>query len=144
MTVDRLAGLAGRQPGLAALMAIFMFSLTGIPPLAGFFGKLYVFGAAVQAGLTRGWPSSACSTAPIAAYYYLRVTVAMFMSRARRAELPPAGKAGCAGVGGLIMLSAVAHGRAGHLAVPVDAEHRQRRGAACDAVGAVLASTFGC
>ncbi len=49
---NRMHGLAARQPVLAALMALFMLSLAGIPPLAGFFGKLYVFSAAVQGGWT--------------------------------------------------------------------------------------------
>ena len=42
VTLERITGLSSRQPGMAILMAIFMFALTGIPPLAGFFGKLYV------------------------------------------------------------------------------------------------------
>jgi NADH:ubiquinone oxidoreductase subunit 2 (subunit N) len=71
--------LAGRQPALAALMAVFMFALAGIPPLAGFFGKLYVFGSAVEAGLT--WLAIVgVINSAIAAYYYLRVTVEMFMT----------------------------------------------------------------
>ena len=45
-------GLSRRRPMMALALAIFMFSLAGIPPLAGFFGKLYVFKAAVDAGLT--------------------------------------------------------------------------------------------
>ena len=49
--IDDLAGLASHQPLLAAALAVFMFSLAGIPPLAGFFAKLYVFIAAVDAGL---------------------------------------------------------------------------------------------
>ena len=52
VSIERLHGLAQRQPVLAVLMAIFMFSLAGIPPLAGFFAKLYVFSGAVEAGLT--------------------------------------------------------------------------------------------
>ena len=48
--VDDLAGLGRTDPGMAMWMAVFMFSMAGIPPLAGFFGKLYVFLAAVQGG----------------------------------------------------------------------------------------------
>ena len=48
------------RPGAGAGMAIFMFSMAGIPPLAGFFGKLYVFLAAVQARLLDAGASSAC------------------------------------------------------------------------------------
>ncbi len=84
VTMDQIAGLSSRQPGLAVLMAVFMFALTGIPPLAGFFGKLYVFGAAVQAGLV--WLAViAVINSAIAAYYYLRVTVSMFMAEPRPA-----------------------------------------------------------
>jgi NADH:ubiquinone oxidoreductase subunit 2 (subunit N) len=79
VTREDILGLAGRQPALAALMAIFMFGLTGIPPLAGFFGKLYVFGSAVGAGLTSLAIVGVINSA-IAAYYYLRVTVEMFMA----------------------------------------------------------------
>ncbi len=79
VTGERMAGLANRQPVLAVLMAVFMFSLAGIPPLAGFFGKLYVFSGAVDAGLT--WLAIvAVINSAIGAYYYLRVTVSMFMA----------------------------------------------------------------
>ncbi len=78
VTLERITGLSSQQPGLAVLMAILLFALTGIPPLAGFFGKLYVFGAAVQANLA--WLAIiAVLNSAIAAYYYLRVTVNMFM-----------------------------------------------------------------
>jgi len=61
------------------LMAIFMFSLAGIPPLAGFFAKLYVFSGAVEAGLTWLAVIGVINSA-IGAYYYLRVTVSIFMT----------------------------------------------------------------
>ncbi len=71
-------GLFSRKPLLAVVMAVFMLSLTGIPPLAGFFGKLYLFGAAIAAGWT--WLAVAgVLNSVVSAYYYLRVTVAMFM-----------------------------------------------------------------
>jgi NADH-quinone oxidoreductase subunit N len=73
--VEQLADLAGvsrQRPMLAAALAIFMFSLAGIPPLAGFFGKLYVFLAAVDAGLT--WLAIVgVLTSVVGAYYYLRI-----------------------------------------------------------------------
>ena len=79
VSIERMHGLASRQPALAALMAIFMLSLAGIPPLAGFFGKLYVFTGAVEAGMI--WLAIVgVINSAIAAYYYLRVTVVMFMS----------------------------------------------------------------
>jgi NADH-quinone oxidoreductase subunit N len=74
-TLDDLNGLAARKPWLAAAMALFMLSLAGIPPLAGFLGKLYLFGAAVQAGLT--WLAIVgVINSVISAAYYLRVVVA--------------------------------------------------------------------
>lgn len=67
-----LSGVSRRQPMLAAALAIFMFSLAGIPPLAGFFGKLYVFLAAVDAGLT--WLAViGVLTSVVGAYYYIRI-----------------------------------------------------------------------
>jgi len=73
-----LAGLASHKPGLALAMALFMLSLAGMPPLAGFMGKLYVFGAAVQAGLV--WLAIVgVLNSVVSAYYYLRVVVYMYM-----------------------------------------------------------------
>ena len=84
-TLDDLAGLAARKPGLAAAMALFMLSLAGVPPLAGFLAKLYVFGAAVQADLT--WMAVlGVVNSVISAYYYLRVVVTMYMREPRPAE----------------------------------------------------------
>ncbi len=88
VTGEQVQGLASRQPGMALLMAVFMFGLTGIPPLAGFFGKLYVFSGAVDAGLT--WLAIiGVLNSAIAAYYYLRVTVSMFMAEPAGAAEPP-------------------------------------------------------
>lgn len=74
------AGLIRREPALALLMTLFLLSLTGIPPTAGFFGKFYVILAAVEAG---GWLTVlavvAVLNAAAAAFYYLRVVVYMFM-----------------------------------------------------------------
>ncbi len=71
-------GLAERNPGLAALMTVFMASLIGLPLTAGFFGKFYLFKSAIDAELywlaALGLLSSA-----VAAFYYLRVIVAMYM-----------------------------------------------------------------
>jgi NADH-quinone oxidoreductase subunit N len=79
VTREEILGLASRQPALAIVMAVFMFGLTGIPPLAGFFGKLYVFGSAIEVGLT--WLAIVgVINSAIAAYFYLRVTVEMFMT----------------------------------------------------------------
>lgn len=78
VTTEDVAGLSARRPALALLMAVFMFALTGMPPLAGFFGKLYVFSGAVEGGLAWLAVVGVLNSA-IAAYYYLRVTVLMYM-----------------------------------------------------------------
>lgn len=78
---NRAAGIADRWPLLAFAMAIFMFSLSGVPPLAGFFGKFYVFKAAVDGGWT--WLAViGMLNSAIGLYYYLRVTVAMYFESA--------------------------------------------------------------
>ncbi len=72
-----LAGLSKTNPAMAAALAIFMFSLAGVPPLAGFFGKFYVFYAAVQAGLI--WLAViAVVTSVVSAFYYLRIVKVMY------------------------------------------------------------------
>jgi NADH-quinone oxidoreductase subunit N len=80
--ISDLSGLAKSDPGLALAMAAFMFSMAGIPPLSGFFGKLYVFLAAVQAGL---WTLAILGvlTSVIGAYYYLRVVKVMYFDEAQ-------------------------------------------------------------
>jgi NADH-quinone oxidoreductase subunit N len=76
--VDDYAGLARRHPVLAATLGLFLLSLVGIPPFAGFVGKFYVFGSAVRAGYV--WLTVlAVLNSAIAAYYYLRVIVYMYM-----------------------------------------------------------------
>ncbi len=76
--LSSFAGLASRDPWRAAAMAILLLSLTGIPPTVGFFAKLYVLLAAVNAGL--GWLAVAIAlNAAMAAFYYLRVIVTMYM-----------------------------------------------------------------
>ena len=72
------AGLWHRQPFLAVAMALCMFSLAGVPPTAGFWGKFYVFAAAWEAGLQ--WLAIVgVITSAIAAFFYLRIIVQMFM-----------------------------------------------------------------
>jgi NADH-quinone oxidoreductase subunit N len=75
--VDDLAGLGRTDPAMAAAMAIFMFSMAGIPPLAGFFSKLYIFLAAVQ---EQAWTLAVVGvlTSVIGAYYYLRIIKVMY------------------------------------------------------------------
>jgi NADH-quinone oxidoreductase subunit N len=75
--ISELSGLSRTDPGLALAMAIFMFSMAGVPPLSGFFGKLYVFLSAVQSGL---WTLAIVGvlTSVVGAYYYLRVVKVMY------------------------------------------------------------------
>ena len=71
-------GLAKTHPLAAGLMLVFMFSLTGIPPTAGFMGKFYLFMSAIQAGYT--WVVLiAVIFSAISAYFYLRVVMLMYM-----------------------------------------------------------------
>jgi NADH-quinone oxidoreductase subunit N len=76
--VGDYAGLARRHPVLAATLTLFLLSLVGIPPLAGFVAKFYLFGSAVQAGYIWLTVIGVLNSA-IAAYYYLRVIVYMYM-----------------------------------------------------------------
>ncbi len=72
------AGLGRRHPVLAFALALLLLSLVGIPPLAGFVGKFYLFGAAVRAGFVWLAVLGVLNSA-VAAYYYLRVIVTMYM-----------------------------------------------------------------
>jgi NADH-quinone oxidoreductase subunit N len=77
LTFEDFAGLGRRAPWTSLLMAVFMFSLTGIPPFAGFLGKYYVFAGAVKAGYT--WVAIVgVLMSVISAYYYLRLVVMMY------------------------------------------------------------------
>jgi len=77
-SITDFEGLAKTHPFLSALMLIFMFSLTGIPPTAGFIGKLYVFMSAINAGYT--WlVLVAVVFSVISAYFYLRIVMYMYM-----------------------------------------------------------------
>ena len=77
VSYEDYTGLSTRKPVLAGLMALFMFSLTGIPPFAGFFGKYYVFVGAIKAGFT--WLAIiGVLMSVVSAYYYLRVVVLMY------------------------------------------------------------------
>jgi NADH-quinone oxidoreductase subunit N len=81
--ITELSGLAETRPGFAFALAMLMFSLAGIPPLAGFFAKWYVFLAAIDAGLY--WLAAAGVVASVVgAYYYLRIVKLMYFDQ--RAE----------------------------------------------------------
>jgi NADH-quinone oxidoreductase subunit N len=75
--IQDLAGMSNLHPKLALALAIFMFSLAGIPPLAGFFAKLYVFKAALSAGLF-GSAIFGLLTSVVASYYYLKIVKVMY------------------------------------------------------------------
>ena len=80
ITVKDLDGFSGRHPWLAGAMSVFILSLAGIPPLAGFFGKFYVFTAALKAGCV--WlVVIALVMSAVSVYYYLRVLTAMYMEK---------------------------------------------------------------
>ena len=75
--LDAYAGLGSKSPILAAFMGLFMFALAGIPPMAGFFGKYYVFVAAIESNLT--WLAIVgVFSSVISVYFYLRVVVYMY------------------------------------------------------------------
>jgi NADH-quinone oxidoreductase subunit N len=79
--VADLAGLSRTRPGMALLLAILMFSMAGIPPLAGFFGKLYVFMAAIEAKLY-ALAIIGVLASVVAAYYYIRIVKLMYFDEA--------------------------------------------------------------
>jgi NADH-quinone oxidoreductase subunit N len=77
-SIESLSGLAQTRPAYAAAIAIFMFSLAGIPPLFGFWPKLLVFQAAVGAGFAALAVAAILGTV-IGAYYYLKIVKVMYM-----------------------------------------------------------------
>lgn len=90
--IDDFAGLAQRQPGMAAMLAIFLLSLIGVPLTGGFFGKFYIFKAALDSKLIWLTVLGLLNSA-VAAYYYLRILVVMYMREPGESveTLPPAG-----------------------------------------------------
>jgi len=87
LTLDDYAGLGTRQPFAAAGLSLFLLSLLGLPITAGFFGKLYIFSAAIKSKLL--WLAIAMAVnSIIGAYYYFRVIVVMYM-REHKGSVPP-------------------------------------------------------
>ena len=79
--IDDLAGLSRTHPGKALALTIFMFSMAGVPPMAGFWAKWYVFMAAINQGLiTLSVIGVLCSV--VSAYYYLRIIKVMYFDEA--------------------------------------------------------------
>jgi NADH-quinone oxidoreductase subunit N len=83
-SIDQLAGLARTQPTMAFFLAMLLFSMAGVPPLAGFFAKFYVFLAAIKAGLYL-LAVIGVVTSVVGAYYYLAIVKVMYFDE-------PAGK----------------------------------------------------
>ncbi len=85
--INELAGLGQNSPIMAAIFGALLFSLAGIPPLAGFWSKFYVFGAAIQAGL---YPLAIIGVlaSVVSAFYYLRIVKIMYMDDPRETFLP--------------------------------------------------------
>ncbi len=102
--IDQLAGLARTQPVVAMFFAALLFSLAGIPPLAGFFAKFYVFLAAIDAKLYALSVIGVVSSV-VGAYYYLRIVKIMYMDDPAEAFLPmPNGLRVILGVFGLFVI----------------------------------------
>ncbi len=89
--IDDLAGLSRTNPVLATVMTVFLFSLAGIPPMAGFFGKWYTFLAAVQAGL---YPLAIIGivASVVGAFYYLRMIKIMWFDEPAAGFVPVSGE----------------------------------------------------
>ncbi|MGA9486520.1 MAG: NADH-quinone oxidoreductase subunit NuoN [Methylocella sp.] len=102
--ISDLSGLAKTDGVMAFFLAMMMFSLAGIPPLAGFFAKWYVFNAAIQAGLY--WLSViGVLSSAVAAYYYLRIVKVMYFDEAAPAfDRPAAAPRAVLAVTGLLVL----------------------------------------
>lgn len=81
--INDYAGLGYKQPLLAIAMTLFMLSMAGIPPMAGFVGKFYIFSAAMKSGYV-GLAVIGVINSVISVYYYLRITVIMYMKEPTR------------------------------------------------------------
>jgi NADH-quinone oxidoreductase subunit N len=111
--IESLAGLSRTRPGLALALAMFMFSLAGIPPLMGFWPKFYVFQAAVQADLI--WLAAVgIATSVIGAYYYIKIVKIMYFDDAAPAYERTREPVGTV----LIAASALFVSPLGYLAIP--------------------------
>ncbi|HEY0595732.1 NADH-quinone oxidoreductase subunit NuoN [Sphingopyxis sp.] len=91
-SIPALAGLSQRRPGLAAAMAVFMLSLAGIPPLFGFWPKLLVFWAAVEANLVPLAVAGIVASV-IGAFYYIAIIKTMYFDDKSDTEFPKGGGA---------------------------------------------------
>ena len=102
--IDQLSGLSSTSPMMAFLLAMLLFSLAGIPPLAGFFAKFYVFLAAINSGLY-ALAVIGVLLSVVGAYYYLRIVKIMYFDApAERFEPMPGLLAAVLGASGLFIL----------------------------------------
>ncbi|MGO9450045.1 MAG: NADH-quinone oxidoreductase subunit N [Candidatus Binataceae bacterium] len=99
-------GISTRSPALAAAMTLFLLSLAGVPPLAGFMGKFYIFTAALRQGYV-GLVIIAVLNSVIAAYYYISVIVAMYMEEGGADEASMARKPALVAAIGLAAIATV-------------------------------------
>lgn len=90
-SISDLAGLSRTSPMMAFLLAMLMFSLAGIPPLAGFFAKFYVFIAAINAGLY-ALAVIGVLTSVVGAYYYLAIVKTMYFDEPQKSFEPMSGE----------------------------------------------------
>jgi NADH-quinone oxidoreductase subunit N len=111
-SVASLAGLSQTRPGFAAALTVFMFSLAGIPPFFGFWPKLLVFNAAVDAGYIALAVAAILGTV-VGAYYYLRIIKVMWMDE----PAEPYAKARQPLQGALILLAAILVSPLGYLLI---------------------------
>ncbi len=88
LLIDDWSGLASRHPAMALAMTVFLLSLGGFPPTAGFFGKFYLFKAAMQRSELYPLVIVGVASSVVSVYYYLRVVMAMYFRPAHRPPEP--------------------------------------------------------
>ena len=102
--IGQLSGLSRTSPAMAAMLAVLLFSLAGIPPLAGFFAKFYVFLAAIESGLY-ALAVIGVLLSVVGAFYYLRIVKIMYFDDpVERFEPMPTTLAGVLGVSGMLIM----------------------------------------
>jgi len=102
-SIFRFKGLAKKHPLIAGAMSLFMLSLAGFPPTAGFFGKLYVFMTAIKEGYILITIAAVIATV-VSVYFYLRIIVLMYFHENEKEEVVVVHR----GIGGIIALSSIA------------------------------------
>jgi NADH-quinone oxidoreductase subunit N len=111
-SLARYSGLAQRAPGIALLTVILLLSLTGIPPTAGFLGKLYLFGAAIKSHQWAWLAVVGIINSVISLYYYMNIARMMYFGEAGHAQTPrPVGgglRAAEALLGALVLVTTAA------------------------------------